>query len=133
MSGESLGYLLRQLETAWMLTSYHLDGLTTDECLWRPAAKGLHVHRVAEGWRADWPDREGYDIGPPSIAWLTWHIGFWWSMVHDHSFGAATLSREDAVWPGTADAVRAWLGRLHGDWRAALEKLTDEDLRSAER
>lgn len=133
MSGESLGYLLRQLETAWMLTSYHLDGLTTDECLWRPAAKGLHVHRVAEGWRADWPDREGYDIGPPSIAWLTWHIGFWWSMVHDHSFGAATLSREDVVWPGTADAVRAWLGRLHGDWRAALEKLTDEDLRSTER
>jgi DinB superfamily len=134
MVDEARGYLVRQLETAWMLTSYHLEGLTTEECLWRPARAGLHVHRTASGtWRADWSDREGYDIGPPSIAWLTWHMGFWWSMVHDHSFGKATLSREDVSWPGTADGVRVWLERLYGQWREALEKLTDEDLRSTER
>ncbi|MBX3208661.1 MAG: DinB family protein [Labilithrix sp.] len=133
MPDETRGYLLRQLETAWMLTSYHLEGLTTDECLWRPAPRGLHVHPSVDGWRADWPDREGYDIGPASIAWLTWHIGFWWSMVHDHSFGKATLAREDILWPETADAVRAWLGRLHADWRAAVEALSDDDLRSTER
>lgn len=57
--------LLRQLETAWALTTYHLDGLTTDECVWRSA-----------------------------IAWLTSHLGFRWSMVLDHSFGGATLTRE---------------------------------------
>lgn len=33
MSDEARGYLSRQLEIAWMLTSYHLDGLTTAECL----------------------------------------------------------------------------------------------------
>ena len=59
--------LIRQLEMAWKLTTFHLAGLTTEECLWLPARKGLHVHHVPDGkWRADWPDHEGYDLGPPS-------------------------------------------------------------------
>lgn len=134
MSDELRGTLLRQLETAWVLTGYHLEGLTTEECLWRPARAGLHVHQEADGgWRTDWPEHEGYDLGPASIAWLTWHLGFWWSMVYDHSFDAGTLAREAVGWPGTADGVRAWLGQLHGQWRAALERLTDDDLRATER
>jgi len=125
--------LSRQLDTACKLAHYHLDGLTTGECLWRPARVGLHVHRLPDGrWQPDWPEHEGYDIGPPSIAWLTWHVGFWWSMVLDHSFGQQSLAREDVMWPGTADDVRAWLARLERDWRSALELITDRDLRSAE-
>jgi hypothetical protein len=131
MSDEARGYLSRQFEIAWMLTSYHLDGLATEECLWRPAHQGLHVHQVPDGtWRADWPESEGYDIGPPSIAWLTWHIGFWWSMVLDHSFGDGTLSRENVMWPGDAEGVREWLGGLRQRWQRELEQLTEEDLRS---
>src|SRR5207245_8210042 len=72
-------------------------------------------------------------VGPPSIAWLTWHLGFWWSMVLDHSFGDGALSRENVMWPGNADAVRAWLGQLQRQWRAVLEQVTDDDLRSAQR
>ncbi|RKG90362.1 DinB family protein [Corallococcus terminator] len=131
MSDEARGYLLRQFETAWALTRYHLDGLTTEECLWRPAHKGLHVQPLPDGtWRADWPEHEGYDLGPSSLAWLTWHLGFWWSMVLDHSFGEGTLTRESVPWPGDADAVREWIGRLQGQWQTLLERLTDEDLRS---
>jgi DinB superfamily len=134
VSDAARDYLLRQFDTAWKLAALHLDGLTTEECLWRPARTGPHLHRADDGtWRADWPDREGYDIGPPSIAWLTWHIGFWWSMVLDHSFGGAVLSRDRVTWPGDASGVRAWLGRLQEDWRTALEHVTDEDLRSARR
>lgn len=134
MADEARGYLIRQFETAWKLTNIHLDGLATEECLWRPARKGLHVHHVhGAGWRADWPDHEGYDLGPPSIAWLTWHVGFWWSMVLDHSFGDGALSRENVMWPGNADGVREWLGRLHREWRAVLEQVTGDDLRSVQR
>src|SRR5687768_13407128 len=98
---EARGYLLRQLDTAWKLARFHLDGLTTDACLWRPATRGLHVTRLEDGrWRADWPERESYDIGPPSIAWVTWHMIFWWSMVLDHSFGPGTLERGSVSWPG---------------------------------
>jgi len=134
MSDDARRYLLRQLETAWQLARYHLDGLTTEECLWRPAPVGPHVHQGADGrWTADWPTREGYDLGPPSVAWVTWHVGFWWSMVLDHTFGGATLTRERVAWPGTADGVRAWLDALHAEWRAAVERLTEDEFRSPER
>jgi hypothetical protein len=129
-----LPYLLRQFDIAWRLASYHLDGLTTEECLWRPAAAGLHVWRGADGaWRADWPDREDYDLGPPSIAWTTWHIGFWWSTALDRSFGEGTLEREQIVWPGTAEDVRGWIDGLHGRWQARIERLDDAELRAHER
>ena len=134
MDIQSPTYLMRQFETAWQLTTYHLNGLTTDECLWRPAAVGLHVWQGDDGqWRADWPNREDYDIGPPSIGWITWHLGFWWSMVIDHSFGAQMLTREQVLWPGTAEDVRTWIEDLHAEWRGALEQLTDADLQSTAR
>lgn len=121
--------LSRQLDIAWALTTYHLDGLTTDECLWRPADKGMHVHRTDDGrWRADWPDHEGYDLGPSSIAWTTWHIGFWWSMTLDHADGPGTLTREDVAWPGTADGARRWITDLHARWSVLLAACTDDDL-----
>ena len=135
MADDSLAMLTRQLDTAWALTRHHLHGLTTEECLWRPAARGPHVVRAGTPprWVADWPAHEGYDLGPPSIAWLTWHIGFWWSMAIDHSFGAGTLTREDVEWPGEAEAVRAWIGGLHDRWRAELARLGSAELASAAR
>jgi hypothetical protein len=134
MTDEATGYLRRQFDTAWALTEYHLEGLTTEECLWRPAAHGLHVHpREGGGYRIDWPDHEGYDLGPPSIAWLTWHLGFWWSMVLDHSFGSGTLSQDQVIWPGTGEAVRAWVVALSQRWREQLDQLTDAAVRSSER
>ena len=121
-----------QFDIAWALTSYHLEGLTTEECLWRPASVGLHVHQDADGgWRADWPEREGYDIGPPSIAWITWHINFWWSMTLDYSFGPGTLTREAVTWPGSADAVRARITGLKDQWLTALGRLGPDDLASS--
>jgi hypothetical protein len=134
MADDAREYLIRQFETAWKLTSYHLDGLTTDECLWRPGRAGPHVHRAPDGqWCADWPEHEGYDLGPPSIAWVTWHLGFWWSMVLDHSFGAGKLTRGHIAWPGTARGVRDWLGGLQQQWEARLRESTVEDLQSATR
>ena len=127
-------FLIRQFDTAWQLTSYHLEGLSTEECLWRPADAGLHVHQLSDGsWRADWPEHEGYDLGPPSIAWLTWHMGFWWSMVLDYSLGDGILTREKVAWPGEADAVRAWIGGFKSQWQTMLEQLSDADLCSVER
>lgn len=129
---EARGYLLRQFDTAWRLARHHLDGLTTEECLWRPAMRGLHVMEREDGrWRADWPDREDYDIGPPSIAWVTWHMIFWWSMVLDHSFGAGTLERGSVAWPGSAESVRRVLERLHGEWRGAVAEPSGPDFQSS--
>jgi hypothetical protein len=134
MTDFSRDYLMRQLDTAWKLATYHLDGLTTEECMWRPSAVGLHVRQAADAtWIADWPEREAYDIGPPSIAWITWHICYWWSMAVNHSFGDARLSREDVRWPGSAGDVRATISRLHDEWHAGVSMMEADGLRSSER
>jgi hypothetical protein len=134
MQTEIKHVLVRQFDIAWKLASFHLDGLTTEECFWRPAATGPHVRAVGtSGWQADWPQREDYEMGPPSIAWLTWHICFWWSMVLDHSFGAQSLSRDNVYWPGSGDEVRVRIVALHDEWRAVLQAVTDQELRSTSR
>ncbi len=122
--------LLRQFDIAWAITEHHLNGLGTDECLWRPAAKGLHVQLREGVWQADWPEHEGYTLGPSSIAWLTWHLVFWWSMTYDHTFGAAQLTREEVVWPGSAESVCARIVAPQAEWRAQLARMDDEALRS---
>ena len=134
MSVELRMVLLQQYDIAWALTDYHLTDLRTEECVWRPAAAGLHVHLGPDGeWSADWPTHEGYGLGPSSIGWLTWHLEFWWTMVLDHSFGDATLAREQVRWPGTAEAVSNRIRQLAHQWRGRLEGMSEEDLRSTER
>jgi DinB superfamily len=129
-----LRQLDRQLAAAWGLLELHLTGISDAEMLWRPAPVGMHVHDNGDGqWVADWPDREDYSIGPPSIAWVTWHIGFWWSMVLNHSFGDATLQRVDVMWPGSAETARAWLNGLHDSWVSRLDELGDDELEATTR
>jgi hypothetical protein len=114
--------LLDQFDIAWALASYHLDGLTTEECLWRPAARCLHVHGLDDGrWQADWPDSEGYEIGPPSIAWTTWHIGFWWTKTLAHLEGETGIEHTQVFWPGSAERVCADIAAFRDRWRALIE------------
>lgn len=133
MSDETRETLLRQHTIAWALMEFHLRDLTTSECLWRPTPVGPHVALREGVWVADWPDREDYDIGAPSIAWLTWHVGYWWSMVLDHSFGSKTLQRDRVRWPGDAESVRAWFSGLQDRWEGEVRRLTDAELASTER
>lgn len=134
MPREIVDVLLRQHEIAWSLTSYHLDGLSIEECLWRPSTKGLHVSISSDGaWHGEWPDHEGYDLGPPSIAWLLWHMVFWWSMAINHSFEDASLDGKTIACPGTADEIRSRLQVFHKKWQELLSHISDEDLLSPER
>lgn len=126
--------LLRQFDTAWALTTYHLDGLSHEECLWRPTGTGPHVHRDAAGdWRADWPEHEDYEAGAPSIGWITWHMIFWWTTTLEHAFGSGDIERTVIAWPGDPSAVRSRLEFLRAAWVAALAELDDRDLAGSER
>lgn len=122
-----------QFQISWQLLQYHLDGLQDEEFEWRPADKGLHIWREAGSWRADWPDTESYDIGPPSIAWLTWHITYWWSLVLDHSFGHGRLVREDIRPSGTVQEAKERIERLCDEWGRAVAALPDEELLAVKR
>src|SRR5579872_79489 len=74
----------------------------------------------------DWSDPEPRPAPTATIAWLIWHICFWWTMVIDHTFDAAQLRREDVLWPGTAEAAVARIVELHEQWRAHLAQLAQE-------
>jgi hypothetical protein len=133
MTAELGRILVRQHEIAWRLTAHHLKDLGDGECLWRPSGRGPHVAIEQRRWRGEWPDHEGYDLGPPSIAWLLWHIDLWWSMVLDHSFGDASLAADAVASPGTADALVDRIASLHGRWTRELEGLDDDELLTSRR
>ncbi|HEY3815391.1 MAG TPA: DinB family protein [Caulobacteraceae bacterium] len=128
MTDLALTVLKRQYDTAWKLAAHHLTDIGADEWAWRPAAKGLHVVEEPGGLRGEWPEREDYDIGPPSLPWLVWHIGFWWAMALDRNFGDATLTRDSVVAPRDVDAAIAWIHDLDARWRRELDSLSDADL-----
>lgn len=111
----------------------HLAGLEDEEYFWRPADKGLHIHNESGTWRADWPESEEYDIGPPSIAWLTWHITFWWSMAYNYTFVDGTLAREQVGCPKSAEEAKETISRLHDEWTMAAASLSDDELLTSER
>ena len=78
--------LLRdQYDMTWALFDYHLDLLGPQDHLWEPAPVRWTVHRRADGrWLADWAETEPEPIPVPTIAWVTWHVGWWWSVTLDH-------------------------------------------------
>jgi hypothetical protein len=125
--------LLGQFDLGWQLAAHHLDGLDMASCLWRPAPRGLHVVAAADGWMGEWPASEGYDLGPASIGWLGWHMGYWLSMAIDHNFGDGRLDRHGVVMPGDAAALHRWLTELGASWRAAVAALPPTEWRSPTR
>lgn len=125
--------LLFQFDIACQMLDFHLHDMDNGTCLWRPGGRGLHVTESQGIWKADWPENEDYGMGASSIAWTTWHILFWWSMVFDHSFGSGTLTKEAVLWPGSAQAVKAEIELLEDKWRSLLSTLTDDELKSSSR
>lgn len=73
-------------------------------------------------------DTEPEPVPIPTIGWLTWHIGWWWSVSIDHARGQVPRERTDVVWPGGGSAAIEWLRVLRGDWLGVLDRLTDIDL-----
>lgn len=125
----SKSLLLGQFEIAWALTEYHLQGLTTSECLWRPAEPCLHVRKDEGGWRADWPDSEDYTIGPPSIAWTTWHILYWWETALSRLEEKSPPTREAILWPGAAEPTCRAIVDLSVRWSRYLENADEQELK----
>ena len=123
-------HLLRwQLDLAWSLLEYHLERLSEDDVHWEPAASCWAVRRDAEGrWTPDWADTEPDPVPVPTIGWLTWHLGWWWTTALHHVQGRTPPARADVAWPGSAEAAVAWLRGLHDEWTAAVDALGEEAL-----
>ncbi|AZK95773.1 MULTISPECIES: DinB family protein [Streptomyces] len=126
--------LAGQLDMVWALFEYHLPGLDFDDHLWEPAPGAWNVRPDGAGrWVPDWQVPEPDPVPTTSIGWLSWHIGYWWTVTLRHCFGDGAPAREEIFWPGGAGATADWLRGLKDEWRAELLRLTDEDLDSTGR
>lgn len=122
--------LLRwQFDLTWSLLDYHLERLEPADFLWEPASLCWTVRRDAAGrWVPDFAETEPDPVPVPTVAWLTWHIGWWWGTAADHARGRTPRRRQDVVWPGEGAASVAWLRELRTEWAAVLDGLTEEEL-----
>lgn len=122
--------LLRwQFELTWSLFDYHLERLEPEDVLWEPASLCWTVRPDPEGqWVPDWAEAELDPVPVPTIAWLTWHIGWWWSVAIDRAQGHAPRERAEITWPGDGRAAIEWLRSLRTGWLAVLDELTDRAL-----
>ncbi len=119
--------ILFQLEMCWQLYLYHMDNIEDAEALWAFSPNGLQVRWQENGWDIDWPETESYEIGPASIAWIMWHIIYWWSTAIDYNFGDGVLKKEDIPWPGSVEKAKTTISLLHDKWVSKLKDLPDAD------
>jgi hypothetical protein len=131
----TLATLRYQLDVSWSLLALHLDALTDEMCLWQPAPGAWTVRPVDGRWIADLVLPEPDPPPTSTIAWITWHIGWWWTGAHAHTFGARRGEPLDMLahartvhWPGSARGVAGWLTDLRDQWSRALDPLVDADL-----
>lgn len=127
--------LLRwQFDLTWSLFELHLGELTSEMLLWEPAPVCWNVRRdESRQWTPDWDEAELDPIPVPTIGWLTWHIGWWWTVALDHAHGEFPRDRTEIVWPGDLDGVLAWLRGLRLEWLEVLAGYADVDLDAAAR
>lgn len=112
--------LLDQLEVAAALLDFHLEHLVDEDLHWQPAAVHWAVRDVGGRWVPDWADEEPSPIPVPTVAWTTWHLGWWWTTALAHLRDEEAPGREDVLWPGDAASVVNWLRGIHQEWRGAL-------------
>lgn len=118
-----------QFDLTWRLAEVHLPNLTDESCLWQPAPVCWTVHRNAEGrWRPDFSEKEPDFIPAVSIAWITWHVIFWWSGLLSAAQYEKPLPPDAVDWPGSAEATKARLNALASDWSIFIAQLTNTDL-----
>ncbi|GAB2670197.1 DinB family protein [Saccharopolyspora gloriosae] len=122
--------LLRwQFDMTWSLFEYHLERLEEADFRWEPAELCWTLRPDAGGgWTPDFAEVEPDPVPVPTIAWVAWHIGWWWGTTLDHLRGRPPRDRADITWPGDGDLAVGWLRDLRAEWLVVLDELTDRRL-----
>lgn len=122
--------LLRwQFDLTWSLFEFHLERLNPDDFLWEPSSHCWTLRQGDTGdWVPDFAETEPDPIPVPTAGWVSWHLGWWWSVTIDHARGRAPRGREEIPWPGPGQETIDWLRGLRAEWVAVLDGLTDADL-----
>jgi hypothetical protein len=118
-----------QFDLTWSLTDLHLQQLTPEDFLWEPAPLCWTLRRGTDGvWTPDWAESEPEPTPVPTIGWVSWHLGWWWSVTLDHALGRQPRERADVTWPGPGEPTVDWLRGLRTEWIGVLDRLTEAEL-----
>lgn len=124
---DRLSALADQLEVPWALLEYHAATLTEADLFWSPSAHRWTMHRTAAGWVPDLAEVEPDPVPVPTVAWLTWHIGWWMSAATGQLTGEPAPAPDEVGWPGDPTRIVEWLRQHYTDWRAALGEQEDPE------
>jgi hypothetical protein len=123
--------LLWQLRMTTSLLQIVTSALTDEEAFRPPAPGAWTVHQDEHGrWTADWPEEDLDPAPSATVAWLLWHIGWWWLDVSERAFGDGPVSRGDAPWPGSVRAALDRIDGCHQRWLAGVTEATTEQFGS---
>lgn len=124
--------ILFQLDIAWQLFKYHCNGLTEAEAMWCKTEHGLQIRNIQNKWIIDWPDTETYEIGLSSIAWIMWHIIYWWKTTLVASKEKRIIEKGDIKWPGSVELAVWEIEICHNEWISFISSLDEKQLQSSE-
>ena len=121
---DSLSVIRWQFSMTWSLADIHLSRLTDAQCRWLPDESSWTVHLQDDGrWLADWTEPEPASPAPPSIAWLTWHMTWWWAGALRAVRGESRIAPTSAVWAGDAEVAAREIRDLAKQWIDLLDHL----------
>ncbi|AWZ22862.1 DinB family protein [Rhodococcus pyridinivorans] len=110
--------LLKQLDLVWLFAEQHvLPRIDEAAVHWEPSSNCVGVRRVDGRLVADWPDETAEALPEPTIAWLLWHIEWWWTNTVAVCSGGTAVGPDAYEWSGSTDHIRA----LRTEWAALLE------------
>lgn len=118
-----------QFEVIWKLSQRILPKLTNDDYFWEPVLGSWSMRKNPKrGWKVDITIPEPEPAPTTTIAWLTWHIQWWWSSffaVYDKN---KPIEISEVVWPGNASEMNTMLDELHGRHETLLASMNEAAL-----
>lgn len=111
--------LRRQLDVAWSLADlYHLPAVTEENTFWKPAAT---VCTVRDGV-VEMPDETVRPSAAPTVAWLLWHVTWWWTNAHRWAAGEDPVAWDEHPWAGSAAEAVSQIRALHASWITLVDE-----------
>jgi hypothetical protein len=98
--------LQRQLDIMWRFaTDFIIDQIDLELALWEPSTHVCTVHQTGDGWSADWLDEDKGPLPDATIAWLLWHIEWWWNDTVALVSCQPGIEPSDHRWSGGTDGI----------------------------
>lgn len=115
--------LMKQLELISLFTDQHVFPRIDDAAAyWEPSPDCITVRQVDGRLVADWPDESAEVLPETTVAWLLWHIEWWWSNTLVVCHGGSPVAPADHDWSGSVNRIQA----LRDEWAGLLETTDPE-------